>query len=255
MSKIVDLFRKSKPVQNTDVKYSALLEQLIKPFEDEFIDEEYYEDIFEFAMNAWNIANMKLLMPEGEIEKAINSVDSLDSDIDLLERMVNYKINHFKEHTRFIVSFEINEINNESVLTVATQEEDAFLANMFEQMEAENHIGEYEENYINRTAIIIKPLQPFIDWYSNLYPDDIVEIKETNIYLIHENIENTEAWIKKNYSKIFDFELESWHLNKKEWPQKRNYKMFREWFQTDISVEVYDFEKEPVSKSEFNSPL
>lgn len=43
-------------------------------------------------------------------------------------------------------------------------------------------------------------------------------------------------------------ELDDWHMNKKEWPQKRNYKMFKEWFQIDFSSMVYDMEKRPVSK-------
>ena len=45
-------------------------------------------------------------------------------------------------------------------------------------------------------------------------------------------------------------ELNDWHDNKKEWPQKRNYKMFKLWFRVEISEMIYDLEKKPVSKSE-----
>ncbi|UAM99007.1 hypothetical protein K8354_04065 [Polaribacter litorisediminis] len=43
-------------------------------------------------------------------------------------------------------------------------------------------------------------------------------------------------------------ELEEWYSIKKEWPKRRNYKMFKEWFHIDISTAVYDLEKKPVSK-------
>ena len=83
-----------------------------------------------------------------------------------------------------------------------------------------------------------------------MYPDEIEEMKTTNTYLISEGIEDVDVWLKKKFDKIFSFELEFWHLNKKEWPQKRNYKMFQEWFQVDVSTMIYDFEKMPVFKSE-----
>jgi len=45
-------------------------------------------------------------------------------------------------------------------------------------------------------------------------------------------------------------ELDEWHDNRKEWPQKRNYKMFNLWFRVEISEMIYDLEKKPILKSE-----
>lgn len=249
-NKIISLFSKPQIIQNKGVKYSTLLEEFIAPFVHDFADVEYYEDIFEFAINAWNLGNMKLILPKGESDAAINAVNSQNINIDLLKRMIDYKVSHFKEYTNFIADFEVKETSGDPVLSVVTQEIDAFLATMIENMEAENTRGDFEENYINRSAIIIKPLQPFLDWCSNLYPDDTEEIGETKTYLISEDIKDVDAWLKKKFNKIFEFELESWHSNKKEWPQKRNHKMFKEWFQVDISTMIYDFETKPVSKFE-----
>ncbi|HLW40610.1 MAG TPA: hypothetical protein VKX31_09470 [Brumimicrobium sp.] len=166
--------------------------------------------------------------------------------------MIDYKTSHFKEYSNFIVDYELKETGGGNVLSVITQDKDTYLNTMLEMMNAEDSEGEYgsnfDENYINRTAVIIRPLQPFLDWGSNLYPDDIEEMKETRTYLISEDIEDVQVWLKKKFDKIFMFELESWHLNKKEWPQKRNYKMFNEWFRVEISALVYDFEKKPVFK-------
>lgn len=247
-NKVINLFNKPQIVQNKGVKYSTLLEQFITPFANDFADVEYYDDVFEFAINAWNFGNMKLILPEGESDAAINAVKGQDINLDLLKRMMDYKVSHFKEYTNFISDYEIKGSSSDPVLSVITQEKDAFLATMVENLEAENTEADFEENYINRTAIIVKPLQPFLDWCFNLYPNEIDEFKETRTYLISEEIEDVEVWLKKKFDKVFMFELESWHFNKKEWPQKRNYKMFQEWFQIDISTMVYDFETKPVFK-------
>lgn len=249
-SKIIDLFNNQQITQNKGIKYSTLLEQFIAPFVNDFTEEEYYEDILEFAINAWNFGNMKLIMPEGESDEAINAVKELDIDTDLLKRMIDYKINHFKEYTNFIADYEISETDDDHILSVITQEQDTYLATMFEDMKSEIEQDDFEENYIDRHAIIVKPLQPFLDWCSVLYPDDITDMKAIRTYLISDDIEDEEAWLKKKYNKIFEFELDAWHTNKKEWPQKRNYKMFQEWFQVDISTLIYDLERKPVFKFE-----
>lgn len=253
-NKVISLFNKPQIVPIKGVKYSTLLEQFIAPFNKDFADVEYYEDIFEFAINAWNFGNMKLILPEGESDVVMSTLNRQDIDVDLLKRMIDYKVSHFKEYTNFIADYDIAETGDGPVLSVITEEQNSFLTAMSENMETENTQDDFEENYINRNAIIIKPLQPFLDWYSNLYPDELEEeleeVKEAKIYLISEDIEDEKAWLKSKFDKIFRVELESWHLNKKEWPQKRNYKMFKEWFQVDISTMIYDFEKKPVSKSE-----
>ncbi|MBJ7880022.1 hypothetical protein [Gelidibacter salicanalis] len=247
-NKIINLFENKTIIQNQGIKYAQLLEQFIEPFANEFQDSEYMEDILEFAINAWNLGNMKALLPEGESDASINSIREKDINVDLLSRMIDYKIEKFKEYSNFIVDYELKETSRDHVLSVITQPEDAYLSTMFNTMDEEFSEEDFEENLINRSAIILKPLQPFFDWCSNLYPDEIDDMKETNMYLISEDIEDVEGWLKKKFDKLFMLELEAWHTNKKEWPQKRNYKMFKQWFQVDISTMIFDLEKEPVSK-------
>lgn len=248
-NKVINLFNKPQiVVPNTGVKYSQLLEKFLEPFVDDFKDAEFYEDIIEFGINAWNAANMKLLLPEEENDDLPNALKDSDINVALLNRMIDYKINHFKNHTNFIVDYDLEETIGDPILKITTQEQDAYLKSMFEQFDQEDTAGDYDENYINRSAIIVKPLQPFIDWCSKLYPEDLDDIKETRTYLISENIEDIDSWLAKKFDKLFVFELTSWHTNKKEWPQKRNYKMFKEWFQIDISTMIYDFEINPIQK-------
>lgn len=251
MSKKINLFGNTKIVQNEGVKYSELLMQMMNPFEKEFGDTEL-EDAIDMAVNAWNIANMLEILPDYTIEDTKKELNKLPhSSSKIIEKMIDYKRKHFSQYTNFIRDYEISSIGNaDPVLTVITEPEDQFIAEMIEQMELsrpyENQ--DYEQNYINRVAIIIKPLKPLADWYKKLYPEDTDFEPETNIYLLEED-KDIDAWLKKKFDQIFQFELEIYHLNKKEWPQKRNYKMFKEWFEITIVPNIFDFEKSPVSKS------
>jgi len=231
-NKVIDLFGNNKVVQNTGVKYSNLLEQFMSPFMSEFKDYEFIEDILDFAINAWNFGNMKQILPNDENENIANYINE-ESDINvvLLNTMIDYKISNFKEYDNFIVDFELKEVQ-------ALDNEDL------------HSPDDFEENYINRSAIIVKPKQPFIDWHNSLYPDSKIDEIDIDIYLVDDNINDLEKFLKKKFDKLFTMVLYDWHTNKKEWPQKRNYKMFKQWFRIEISETIYDLERKPILKSE-----
>jgi hypothetical protein len=253
-NKVINMFG-NKIVPNTGVKYSTLLEQFMTPFANEFKNLEYIEDIFEFAINAWNFGNMKIITPDQEFEKSILSVQDKNGEINLslLKKMVDYKVSNFKEYESFIVDYELKEVKSgeDPILRVLTQDKEAYLENMISTLENEVTQDDFEENYNNRSAIIIKPLQPFLDWLNNLYPnEEMGDIRDINTYLVTDEIEDLETYLKKKFDKFFMMELEEWHTNKKEWPQKRNYKMFNLWFRVETSTMIYDLEKKPILKSE-----
>ncbi|GAA3628955.1 hypothetical protein [Flavivirga jejuensis] len=255
-NKVINLFD-NKIVPNKGVKYSELLEQFMSPFTDEFIDAAYIDDIFEFSMNAWNMANINIMMPNEDIEKEMNAIEQEGEDISLLKKMIAHKEEKYKVFTNFIIDYELKEPQpgKAPMLSVVTQEEHAYLSDMVNEIKEEENLHyqeDYHENYINRSAIVLKPQQPFLDWFSNLNPDEDFEeeLKETNIYLVDDTIDDVEKWLKKKFDTFFMMELEEWHGNKKEWPQKRNYKMFNLWFRVEISKMIYDLEKKPVLKSE-----
>ncbi len=55
-----------------------------------------------------------------------------------------------------------------------------------EGTETESNNDDFGGNYINRSAISLKPLQPFINWHDTIYPDskfDELTFNEVNIYL------------------------------------------------------------------------
>jgi hypothetical protein len=89
---------------------------------------------------------------------------------------------------------------------------------------------------INRNAIVVKGKKPLIDWVNYIYPESpISDISEGNIYLIKERQSNEEIekWLKRNFEKIFQNELNDWHSGEDDWPQKRTFKIFKEWFSFD----------------------
>ncbi len=251
-NKVINLFGDKNIIPNTtDVSYSALLDKFVASFEDDFSKDVYIEEIIEFAINAWNFGNLSFLVAKEDFKKTM-ALAAKDDNINypLLKRMIAHKAKNYKEFTNFIEDFEIKEKKGKPVLKVITQTEESFLSKMIDTLEDEYTQNDYTENYINRYAIVIKPLQPFVEWYYSLYPDEEnPEFNESNIYLVNDEIDDLELWLKKKFDKFFMLELEDWHTNKKEWPQKRNYKMFKQWFQVEMTTMIYDLEKQPIFKS------
>jgi hypothetical protein len=250
-NKVINLFGNDMIVQNKGEKYSELLEKFMIPFQNSILDFEFPEDFLEFALLAWNFGNMKALMPKEEFTKIMSTTPDKKVDSSLLKKMIDFKYKNFKEYTNFIVDFEFKITDDDTILVVTTQEKDAYFSNVFNDKDDQM---EFKENYINRSAIIIKPLQPFLDWVNNLYSDENNEnneeneVCEVNIYLVNEEITDLEMYLQKKFDKFFMMELEARNTNKKKWPQKRNYKMFKQWFQIQTSYMIYDLEKNPIFK-------
>ena len=110
---------------------------------------------------------------------------------------------------------------------------------------------------VNRTAVVIKPKQPFVDWLNSIPDEDISftleQVSEDNItFLIpeYDSSEESLAYIKKTYSEIFEFELFGWYTTEELWPEKRSWKMFQEWFEIEIHSEVFDLVDGYIEKEE-----
>jgi hypothetical protein len=245
---VIDLFPSFNQGKYSDKKYSSLLYDFFQPFQDKFPEDFSMEEVIDFGRNAWNLGGMSLIMPEEDFKKVIAKTDAPAWQRDILNEMITLKREKYAKYDLFIADFSLDEIDDEMILTVACQKKEAFIQDMME-----NHDQTaYEEGYINRFAVTLKPKKPFFDWLNALYPDDpIHEIDEVKTYLIQESDDFFQDWLKKKYDRFFMAELYDWHENKKEWPRKRSYKMFREWFQVEVSTMVYDFERQPVLKNDY----
>ena len=57
------------------------------------------------------------------------------------------------------------------------------------------------------------------------------------------DFDNAEKHIKKYFKQIFEEELEGVWLDENDWPSKRDFKTFCEWFDFEISDMVIDLSK------------
>ncbi|MEA1787289.1 hypothetical protein U1E44_14400 [Arenibacter sp. GZD96] len=254
-SKVISLFDKKMNFRNEIENYSDLLNDFIAPFQNDFPEAYELHDVVQFAIYAWNFANMKNELPAAEFEKVRHPPLMPDEENAILQKMLALKGSKFAKYSNYILDYALEEVEEgeeDMKLTLQTAGFEEFMIHLQSET-ADSHTQEdYEENYINRYAVIVKPRQPFFDWLNALYPDDkIDEIDEANVYLVDDAIGDLEKWLQKKFDKFFTMELYEWHTRKKDWPQKRNFKMFKQWFQVDVASMVYDMEKIPVSKALF----
>jgi hypothetical protein len=109
----------------------------------------------------------------------------------------------------------------------------------------------YYYDSINRNAIVIKPKQALFEWVNTIYPGTPVEaVLEGTVYLVKERNSNEqiEKWLQKNFDNIFQNELNNWHTDENDWPTKRTWKQFKEWFAVEIHSMILDMEETPVVK-------
>jgi hypothetical protein len=99
---------------------------------------------------------------------------------------------------------------------------------------------------INRSLIIVKPKQPFLDWVRSIEPDNDTDMEDITddptAYLIPElGIEaDEEDVIEWCADFIFEYELSSWYTEEDLWPVGRDVPMFREWFEVKFHSLVND---------------
>jgi hypothetical protein len=96
---------------------------------------------------------------------------------------------------------------------------------------------------INRSAVLVRPRQPYLDWADALadgldYPRDM----ERTVYLLPDFIDATHAQevLRHYYDLIFEEELEAWMTDPALWPEDRGYETFLEWFEVEQGSVVMD---------------
>ncbi len=246
-NKVVSLFGND----DQNEKYSGLLNDFIKPFEQIFPKDMDREDIVEFSLNAWNFGNMRYVLPKEDFNRILSSSAIHGPETDLFKKMIDTKVNKFKEYNLFIGDFKLDEIEGSLELTVRTEQKEEFLDKLMNDTDRLTTESDFEQGYVKRSAIVIKPLKPYFDWVASIDIDYMkIEDNEVNIYLVNEEIDDLENWLRKNFDSFFDLELENEFPNRNKWPTKRNFKMFKRWFKVEISTMVYDLENSPVYKED-----
>jgi hypothetical protein len=100
---------------------------------------------------------------------------------------------------------------------------------------------------VKRTAISLRPKQPYIQWANGL-DEDGVKIgidftPEENGYLLPDNEVqqyDLETLMTPYYQTIFEEELGSWHRVEANWPARRDLPTFFAWFEVETHSMVLD---------------
>ena len=106
---------------------------------------------------------------------------------------------------------------------------------------------------INRSLIILRPKQSFLDWARSL-DDESNDLtleslnEESTAYLIPEILEDSdqEEFLKTCYDILFEEQLEGWWTDEAAWPQQRDLRMFLDWFEVEFHSLVFDLSDEPI---------
>ncbi len=108
---------------------------------------------------------------------------------------------------------------------------------------------------INRFAVVIHPLKPFMEWVNSPTvrgKDDLVPLEalqEDATVILTPEMDTTDAalnWLKNLKSKLFEMELESWCTDRSTWPEKRSARLFDQWFDLEVHTLVFDAVDEPI---------
>ncbi|MGB7584136.1 MAG: hypothetical protein WBM11_04755 [Terriglobales bacterium] len=106
---------------------------------------------------------------------------------------------------------------------------------------------------LNRSAIVVKPKQPFLDWLHTADPTSgsltmRERLREPTIYLIPEcdtNAEVDEA-LRVVCEEIFVEQLAGWFTVETTWPQDRGFEVFCRWFEFQHHSMLVDLCDEPL---------
>jgi hypothetical protein len=92
---------KEKNIENTGAKYSEMLVQLVEQFDELLPETLTFEETLEVGIEAWNLANNKESLRTDLYKKELKAHNYSD----VIEKMVDYKLEHFADHNNIIVDF------------------------------------------------------------------------------------------------------------------------------------------------------
>jgi hypothetical protein len=105
---------------------------------------------------------------------------------------------------------------------------------------------------LNRSAIVVRPRQPFLDWLHAADPTsrDIALseiVADPTIYLIpqYDYQDDVHEFLRDLCEEIFIEQLASWLTDEESWPQDRSFDAFCRWFDWQHHSLLIDLCDEP----------
>jgi hypothetical protein len=106
---------------------------------------------------------------------------------------------------------------------------------------------------LNRSAVIVTPKQPFLDWIHAADPTSLAltldDLEEPTIYLLPdcEDDADLRAHVKNYSDTIFEDQLDGWYRERSGWPADRDFETFCLWFEYRAHTLVLDFCDDPLA--------
>lgn len=108
---------------------------------------------------------------------------------------------------------------------------------------------------INRTAVVIKPRQPFLEWINNtpqlnlsspVTMEELLEDCDTILLPDTDSLEEAHELLEPLKPDLFSVQLDGWLRDPSAWPQDRSAAVFDQWFALEVHSMVLDLVEEPI---------
>lgn len=110
--------------------------------------------------------------------------------------------------------------------------------------------------FVDRSVVVLKPTQAFLNWLNMLNADD-ADMPDLTLNQIRSNCttflipqfdepEQAVAYISEHYQRILDAELAGWVGDDNDLPDNRDFAMFMNFFELEIHDTVLDLAAEPL---------
>lgn len=100
---------------------------------------------------------------------------------------------------------------------------------------------------VDRIVAVLRPTEKMLHWIKDLpNAPDVMTIKnlQTDCTALllppFESPKQADAYIKDIYDGIFEGELIAWGIPEADWPQERNYQLFKQWFNVEYHSVLFD---------------
>ena len=110
---------------------------------------------------------------------------------------------------------------------------------------------------LNRSVVIVRFRQPFVDWVNAADPTPTREITladvndDSNAYLVEvEDERELDEWLALNADIFFEELLNDWYTDPALWPQDRSLTLFKEWCSCELHTVVFDTGGSPLADDE-----
>ncbi|MBC7499833.1 MAG: hypothetical protein H7315_04965 [Herminiimonas sp.] len=108
---------------------------------------------------------------------------------------------------------------------------------------------------INRSLMLVRCKQPFVDWLQQVEPDAMADVTlelvnaDGDVFLIPEKMDAHDArhWFDNRWPMLFDHMLGAWVVDETKWPEERSILLFHEWFSVEYRSMIWDLCREPLA--------